>query len=151
MIKRQNAEKKTCTQSYHFSVDRKWQFGGVVPKSKQIPHVVAGIMSAPTPHIVSLSWTWKDELFFILNRIKANHLDITYILSVLQLYVVIVGEVKVEGLDCLSFLCGVCVCVCACTVLITCCVSLAACKLNCFLYINGPRILEAEGQSRYQV
>lgn len=58
-------------------------------------------MSAPTPHIVSLSWTWKDELFFILNRIKGNHLDITYILSVLQLYVVIVGEVKVEGLDCL--------------------------------------------------
>lgn len=93
----------------------------------------------------------KTNCFFILNRIKANHLDITYILSVLQLYVVIVGEVKVEGLDCLSFLCGVCVCVCACTVLITCCVSLAACKLNCFLYINGPRILEAEGQSRYQV
>lgn len=23
MIKRHNAEKKTCTQSYHFSVDRK--------------------------------------------------------------------------------------------------------------------------------
>lgn len=54
----------------------------------------------------------KTNCFFILNRIKANHLDITYILSVLQLYVVIVGEVKVEGLDCLSFLCGVCVCVC---------------------------------------
>lgn len=149
MIKRHNAEKKTCTQSYHFSVDRKWQFGGVVPKSKQIPHVVAGIMSAPTPHIVSLSWTWKDELFFILNRIKGNHLDITYILSVLCCHC---RRSQGWGLRLfVIFVWCVCVCVCACTVLITCCVSLAACKLNCFLYINGPRILEAEGQSRYQV
>lgn len=31
----------------------------------------------------SLSCTWKDELFFILNRIKGNDLDLAYILWVL--------------------------------------------------------------------
>lgn len=57
VTERHNADKETFTQSYHFNVDRKWQFGGVVPKSKQIPHIVAGIMSAPTSHIVSLPCT----------------------------------------------------------------------------------------------
>lgn len=81
--KRHNVEKETFTQSYHFSVDRKWQFGGVVRKSKQIPHIVAGIMSAPTPDIVKPVMHMKRRIVFILNRIKGNHLELAYILRVL--------------------------------------------------------------------
>lgn len=83
ITKRHNVEKETFTQSYHFNVDRKWQFGGVVRKSKQIPHIVAGIMSAPTPDIVKPVMHMKRRIVFILNRIKGNHLELAYILRVL--------------------------------------------------------------------